>query len=228
MKYIGIGGQPFWYYCSFPRSTLFIDLTIKAATCSSVLLTTPFPAATYRHQIVNTDKDQSPAPGGRALGKRVGLLALVVFVTIVCLILAWVMRPSKYVVTCLFQIDAVRPSIFGNTESEFNEREFDSLRRTQLELLKSHFLLQSALRNPKIAALPVIQSEKEPISWLQNLLDVDFPDGSEVLTIRMHCQEDAINDYRAIVDSVAAAYLNEIVFAEDQIDLSTATPWPSH
>ena len=159
----------------------------------------------------------SPAPGGRALGKRVGLLALVVCVTIACLILAWVMRPSKYVVTCLFQIDAVRPSIFGNTE--FNEREFDSLRRTQLQLLKSHFLLQSALRNPQVAALPVIQSQEDPISWLQNLLEVDFSDGSEVLAIRMHCREDAINDYRAIVDSVAAAYLNEIVFAEDQTRL---------
>jgi hypothetical protein len=166
---------------------------------------------------MSTDNDQSPISGARAIKLRFSLLALLVCVTIVCLILAWVMRPSKYVVTCLFQIDAVRPSIFGNTE--FNEREFDSLRRTQLQLLKSHFLLQSALRNPKVAALPVIQSQEDPISWLQNLLEVDFSDGSEVLAIRMHCREDAINDYRAIVDSVAAAYLNDVVFAEDQYRL---------
>jgi hypothetical protein len=166
---------------------------------------------------VSTDKDQSPTPGSRALGLRVGLLALLVFVTIVCLILAWVMQPRKYVLTCLFQIDAVRPSIFGNTE--FNEREFDLLRRTQLQLLKSHFVLQSALRNPQVAALPVIQSQKDPISWLQNLLEVDFSGGSEVLAIRMHCPEEAVNDYRTILDSVAAAYQNEIVFAADQTRL---------
>ena len=35
----------------------------------------------------------------------------------------------------------------------------------------------------------------------------------------MRCREDAINDYRAILDSVAAAYLNEVVFAEDQYRL---------
>jgi hypothetical protein len=166
---------------------------------------------------MSTDNDQSAAPGTRAVGLRFSLLSLLVFVTIVCLILAWVMQPRKYVLTCLFQIDAVRPSIFGNTE--FNEREFDRLRRTQLELLKSEFVLQSALRNPKIAALPLIQSEKEPISWLRNHLEVDFPAGSEVLAMRMHCREDAINDYRAILDSVASAYLNEIVFSEDQTRL---------
>ena len=168
---------------------------------------------------MSTDNDQSPISGARAIKLRFSLLALLVFVTIVCLFLAWVVQPRKYVLTSLFQISAVRPSIFGNTESSFNEREFDLLRRTQVELIKSHFVLQAALRDPKVAALPIIQSQSEPISWLRDHLEVDFSGGSEVLSIRMHCPEEAVDDYRAILDSVASAYLNEVVFSADQMRL---------
>jgi uncharacterized protein involved in exopolysaccharide biosynthesis len=165
---------------------------------------------------MSIDNDQSLLSGARAIKLRFSLLALLVFVTIVCLFLAWEVQPRKYVLTSLFQVSAVRPSIFGNAESAFNEREFDLLRRTQLELIKSDFVLQAALRDPKVAALPIIQSQIDPISWLRNHLEIDSPGGSEVLAIRMHCPKEAVDDYRAILDSVASAYQKEVVFSEAQ------------
>jgi hypothetical protein len=152
---------------------------------------------------------------------RFSLLALLLFVSAFCLFLAWAVQPKKYVVESLFQVMAVPPSILAGTGSGFNEREYDILRDTQTALIKSNFVLQAALRGPGVATQPVFKSQLDPVAWLGAHLEVKFDHDSEILAIRMHCKEGEVKEYAAILDSVAQAYLNEVVFADDQRRLMT-------
>jgi hypothetical protein len=169
--------------------------------------------------IIESTPSNPPPPRKPRL--RFSLLALLLFVTAACVLLAWAVQPCKYVIETLFQINVVPPSIFGNAHSPTDLREFEILRHTQMELIRKDFVLEAALRDPKIAALPVVKSQKDAVAWLCDHLDVESSANSELLAIRMRCAEGAINDYRAILDSVAAAYQNVVVFDDDQLRLVT-------
>jgi hypothetical protein len=116
--------------------------------------------------------DNLPDDGQTRRGARFrfSLLALFVFIAAVCLILAWAVQPQKFVVETLFQIKAVPPSILGGANRSFNEREFDILRHTQFDLIKSDFVLTAALRGPGVASLPILASKEDPVAWLRNHL----------------------------------------------------------
>ena len=141
---------------------------------------------------------------------RFSLFALLLFVTAICILLAWATRPQRYVVTALIHIGAVRPNIFDALQSSFNEGEFDMVRRSQVEMIKSPFVLQPALNDRKIAGLLLLNSQKDQLTWFRDHLEVDTPANSQLLAIRMHCTENEVNDYRSVLDCVAAAYLKAV------------------
>ena len=89
------------------------------------------------------------------------------------------------------------------------------MRNTQLALLKSNFVLQSAVRDPAIAALTIFGTQ-DPVEWLLEHLEVEFPQQSEILAIRLRGTEPQANDLRMIVDAVAKAYVNEVVYTGRQ------------
>ena len=95
---------------------------------------------------MSSDSPSDDAQLTRGTRFRFSLLALLVFVAAICLILAWAVRPRMCTVETLFQIKAVPPSIRSTSGSAFNEREFDIFRHTQIELIKSDFVLRAALR----------------------------------------------------------------------------------
>ena len=90
---------------------------------------------------------------------------------------------------------------------------FQILQKTQLALLKSYFVMSEAVRDPKMADLPAIAGEEDPVQWLTDQISVQFPQESEVLQISMSGDENP-EDLRTIVDAVASAYENRVVFAE--------------
>jgi hypothetical protein len=86
-------------------------------------------------------------------------------------------------------------------------------RKTQLALLKSAFVLQAAIRDPAISELEVVAIQPDPLAWLANRLQTEFIQGSEILQLRMVCAEDEVEEYRKVVDAVANAYQEQVVFA---------------
>ena len=62
---------------------------------------------------------------------------------------------------------------------------FEILKKTQLALLKSNFVLTAAIRPPGIASLSVLAGEPDPVEWLQENLVVDFPQNGEILSISL-------------------------------------------
>jgi hypothetical protein len=150
---------------------------------------------------------------------RFSLLALFFFVTIVCLALAWLVQPKRVVATALFEVGRAQPALMG--EENFDERELEIFKKTQLAKLRSYYVLSAAVRNPGIASLVVFANQRDPAAWLQDHLETEFVGDSELLAIRLRGPESLRNDIVRIVDEVAKAYEDEVVFADAQTQLTT-------
>ncbi len=162
------------------------------------------------------DATFGPAPPSK-LRLRFSLLALLIFVTLVCFGLAWLAQPTLVVATALFHVDTTTPTLLNDEAKQSPvEPEWKTVKKTQIALLKSHMVLNSALRNPAIAGLPMLQSQKDPVAWLQDHLEAGFPQDGEILAISLRGPEAYANDLIQIVDAVAKGYRDEVVYAERQ------------
>jgi hypothetical protein len=150
------------------------------------------------------------------------LLALLIFTTLVAVLLAWWVQPERVVATALFHIDS-SPSkpIAGPPSPIASDQEFEILKKTQLALLRSNFVLTAALRNPKVGALPILQGREDPVEWLQSNLEVDFPENAEILSIRLHGVKKHEVDLVEVVNAVAKAYKDEVVNEHRQRQFSS-------
>lgn len=159
---------------------------------------------------------------GKPFRLRFSLLALLIFITLVCFLLAWLVQQKRVVATALFEVGSTQDGILSDEPAKRpNDQEFDILKKTQLAKLKSNFVLTAALRNPGIASLPILRAQKDPVDWLQDRLEVDFPENAEILAIRLHGTEEQAEDLIRIVDAVAAAYQREVIFELRQRRLGT-------
>ena len=89
------------------------------------------------------------------------------------------------------------------------EEEFDAYRKTQVQLIKSLFVLTAALRRPEISKLEAVRNKDDQVGWLQERIQVATPMDSEVVQIRMRGADP--HDVQQIVNAVAHAYLSEVV-----------------
>jgi hypothetical protein len=165
------------------------------------------------------DAQDEPAQASRRIFHfRFSLLALLVFVTLVCVLLAWWMQPNRVVATALFRISRVRPAIFGETP-QADDNDLENVKNTQVALLKSQFVLQAAVRKPGVASMPVFAGQADPVKWLMDNLVVEFPQQGEVLSISLEGHEAHAANLAQLVDSVAKAYSDEVLYRERQRQL---------
>jgi polysaccharide biosynthesis transport protein len=132
----------------------------------------------------------------------------------------WFIFPESSSAVALFQVNSKEPSLAFDVNHGNDIRDFDILQKTQLALLRSHFVLQAALRGPGIASLSALAGERDPVQWLMDKLSVSFQQNSEILSISLSGDDDS-EDLRKLVDAVSKAYLDEVVFAKDQERLVT-------
>jgi hypothetical protein len=55
------------------------------------------------------------------------------------------------------------------------EEEFDAYRKTQVQLIKSPFVLTAALRRPEISKLEAVRNKDDQVGWLQERIQVATP-----------------------------------------------------
>ncbi|HEY2826864.1 MAG TPA: hypothetical protein VGJ04_04630, partial [Pirellulales bacterium] len=76
--------------------------------------------------------------------------------------------PESSSAIALFPVDSKEPTLAFDVGHGNDVRDFDILQKTQMALLKSHFVLQSALRGPGIASVSVLAGENDPVQWLMD------------------------------------------------------------
>jgi capsular exopolysaccharide synthesis family protein len=139
-------------------------------------------------------------------GGLLGALVTVAFVHVV-----W--PQPKCTARVLLFVSARRPKeIFDTRESV---AEYKTYQQTQTTLITSRKVLRAALQRPGVAALALVKKQEDPIVWLGEKLKVDFPNGSEILTISLSSEYP--KDSVKLVNAVADSYLNRIV-EEEQND----------
>jgi uncharacterized protein involved in exopolysaccharide biosynthesis len=120
---------------------------------------------------------------------------------------AWFLLPQGYEAVAWLRVRATTGSLTGQVDSSY-----DQYRKTQLQLIKSPFVLNAALRRPGIAGLPTIAEEKDPVAWLASRIQVGAPAESEVVQIRLRGGN--ANEVTQIVNAVTQAYLTDVVNKE--------------
>lgn len=135
-------------------------------------------------------------------------------VAVASAIAMWYLFPESSSATALFQVSNEQDSLLGNQMPQ-TQASFDILKKTQLALLKSNYVLKAALRPAGIASLSALAGETDPEEWLQDNLIVDFPQNGEILSITLSGDE-LSTDLVLLVDAVAKAYQEEVLEKERQ------------
>lgn len=96
--------------------------------------------------------------------------------------------------------------------------EYEAYRKTQVTLIKSPYVLTSALRRPGVAELPtILEQGEDAVGWLSRAIQVAAPGESEVLQLRLRGEHPA--DMAKIVNAVMTSYLEGIVNKEREDNL---------
>lgn len=90
--------------------------------------------------------------------------------------------------------------------------EYEAYRKTQVQLIKSPFVLSSALRRPGVADCDTLHDEPDPVGRLESSITVTAPPHSEVLQIGLRGERPA--ETALIVNAVTQSYLDDIVSQE--------------
>jgi Mrp family chromosome partitioning ATPase len=160
-----------------------------------------------------------PAPGGSMIVTYLRLHWMTILFSgallgAVLAYAAWTLLPSKYESYALLQVASTPSAIAPANDPNRGKTEFVTYLKTNAQLIKSEFVLNSALSDAKyrIADLPTLREQKDPIKYLDEKIVVQFSDGSEV--IRVSLEGDRPDDVRKIVDAVKDAYYREVVEKE--------------
>jgi hypothetical protein len=144
-----------------------------------------------------------------------GLFAVLLTLAIFGALIAWLLIPQKSVATAIFRVSRERPSILEEDFAHrYDEREYEVFKKSQLAMLRSYFMLEAAVRKPGISSLATFGGDVDPKKWLDENLETEYLQDGEYLAISLKGSESQMDDFTLIVDAVAKAYADEMVYNE--------------
>jgi hypothetical protein len=108
-------------------------------------------------------------------------------------------------VTALLQVSSE-----GNPAAAISREDWKINIRTQATILGSRIVLDTALKRPEIAKLPLIAAQSNPTDWVAERLTVAQIPDSEILHVQMKGAAADREAMRQIVDAIVKAYLDEV------------------
>jgi hypothetical protein len=107
----------------------------------------------------------------------------------------------------LFQADAGNPA---DTEIQYHR-----YMKTQMELMRSRFVMNAALQHDGISRLPLLKSQADPIEWLVTNLEVNWLRDSELVEVSLPPRTGLSSTEQAsVINAVVNAYMDEVVNKE--------------
>ena len=125
---------------------------------------------------------------------------------------AWHFVGARFTATALLRVAASEQQLVFDTADQANLSTFEIYKGTQQQLFKSDYVLLAALRDPKVAQLPVVRRQTDAVKWLADELAVDFPGNAEVMRIQLTAAEP--HTAQTLVAAVVDAYMREVVNVE--------------
>ncbi|HEV8071997.1 MAG TPA: hypothetical protein VGP76_30055 [Planctomycetaceae bacterium] len=100
--------------------------------------------------------------------------------------------------------------------------DFERVKRTQRQLVRSPAVLTAALQRDSVASLPTLREQVNSLAWLQQHITVTFPDEAEIMYVGVRGCPDRTTA-EAITNAVVEVYLLDVVGAERQEKLLRIT-----
>jgi hypothetical protein len=100
--------------------------------------------------------------------------------------------------------------------------DFERLKRTQRQLVRSPSVLAAALQRQPVASLPTLREQVDSLAWLQQHITVTFPDEAEIMYVGFRGCPDRTTA-EALTDAVVNVYLLDVVDADRQEKLTRVT-----
>ena len=125
--------------------------------------------------------------------------------------LIWYYPPAHSIEAIVQVTNEPVPSLFEELEPRSPDLEIERFANTQIALIKSKFVLISALNRPDVAQLEAVKAkEPDPVEWLAESLQVNFYDSSDVLEIRYEGLEDT-EEMKKLLEAIIRTYQSEVV-----------------
>jgi succinoglycan biosynthesis transport protein ExoP len=123
----------------------------------------------------------------------------------------WFLLPRGFEAVAWLRVRASASSFTGSG-GFVDPTKYEQYRKTQVQLIKSPFVLTAALRRPGITNLSMLADEKDHISWLMKNIQVTAPMETEVIQVKLRGPDP--DETAKIVNAVAQAYLVDVVNKE--------------
>jgi capsular exopolysaccharide synthesis family protein len=121
----------------------------------------------------------------------------------------WILLPRGYEAVAWLRVRDKGGMLSRGRDSA----EYESYKKTQLQLMKSPYVLQAALRKPGIENLETLrEAGGDPIGWLSRGLMVTASPESEVVQVRLRGKN--AEDVAKILNAVTTSFLDDVVNKE--------------
>jgi len=124
----------------------------------------------------------------------------------------WFGYGDRYEAVAFLRVSPQEKSIVFRTAenpSRPGPTEFDIYKSTQEQLIKSRFVLTSALRRREVQEFNLDERKTDPVGWLSDELKVTFPGKAEIMQVSLVSPNR--KEAEALVDAAVEAYMTLIV-----------------
>ncbi len=120
--------------------------------------------------------------------------------------------PVRYEANALVKVGRIQPVVIQNVSNGGIDEgaSYDIYKKTQMQWVKSPFVLGCAVRKADMMKLPTMKEHQDdPVGFLESKITVDYPGDAELM--RVSIKGTHRDDLATIVNSVVEAYMEEIV-----------------
>ncbi|MEM6468598.1 MAG: AAA family ATPase [Planctomycetota bacterium] len=127
--------------------------------------------------------------------------------------LAWKLIVPNHSAVASLRLEAnTTPLLFQTADQIYGGRSFSVYKSTQAQLLRTPLVLSTALRDERVSGLKTVREQADPVRWLQEELNVEFPGDGEIMEVSIGTVSPT--DCVALVEAVVRSYLDEVVLEE--------------
>lgn len=136
-------------------------------------------------------------------------------------LLVWTLIPVTYEAVVALRVG--RPenvSSVSNNRPKMTATDFELFKQTQVDLIRSTYVIEKALRTPGISQLPIVQTkawggsrdDQEKYEWLASSLQIAAPENSEFIILKLRDRDK--EQVEQVLNAVQKAYTKDVVDEE--------------
>ena len=136
-------------------------------------------------------------------------------------LLVWMLIPVTYEAVVALRVG--RPenvSSISNNRQKMTATDFELFKQTQVDLIRSTYVIEKALRTEGISQLPIVQTkawggsrdDQEKYEWLASSLQIAAPENSEFIILKLRDRDK--EQVEEVLNAVQEAYITDVVDEE--------------